>query len=372
MIICEGSKTEPNYFGMLKNIAIDNKIWTFIEIFPIPILDERETYQPNNRKRRSFKPNVEEDNRYKSYLHDIYPLKEAKVIYSATSQTPLRYVKEAQIRLEEEGFDEAWAVFDKDEHPATKKASELQNKVNGDFGVEKLKIAFSSRSFEYWIILHYQKQNLAFDKTECKEKIDNNDIFYDCGQANTNPKNCKGNSCLVGYIRQYCYPDFAKSQLQKEFTKMMSELLSKNDFAHENAAWLRFQMKKKYPKIPIYELNPYTDVDKLVKSMLGITKNYLWAEFDRLIKSFAGLRNIRLLKKNATQIEFYAEKINLNPQTNIACFLKDKDRNIETLQILEAFGEAEKNKKFTIEIPPSSSNKDLCIEIEDSILLLEL
>lgn len=60
LVICEGSKTEPNYFGMLKNIAIDNKIWTSIEIFPIPIIDEGETYQPNNRKKRHFVNNTKE------------------------------------------------------------------------------------------------------------------------------------------------------------------------------------------------------------------------------------------------------------------------------------------------------------------------
>ena len=107
LIVCEGSETEPNYFNYLKKIALEKEIWSSINIYPIPEQEEGVTYQPNKRKKRKFNLSTEEDNRFKAYLEEIYETTEVKQLYEKYKSQPSRYVKEAQERMMEEGFNEA-------------------------------------------------------------------------------------------------------------------------------------------------------------------------------------------------------------------------------------------------------------------------
>lgn len=186
------------------------------------------------------------------------------------------------------------------------------------------------------------------------------------------PKNCKGQTCLVGYIREYLYPDFEKSKNGDDFKKMMKELLYGN-FPFENASWLRFQMKKQYPKIPIYELNPYTNVDELVKSILGLAINYIWADFGQTIANFAGMKKVKLCLISPTQVEFSADKISMNPHTmpELLCLTANRNK-VVPLAVIENFETIVDNKKFTFAIPESLQKMDLCIKIDNQILLLPL
>lgn len=374
LIVCEGSETEPNYFNYLKSIALEKEIWSSISIYPIPKQEEGVTYQPNKRKKQKFKASKEEDNRFKAFLQQVYEATEAKQLYESYKSQPSRYVKEAQERIAEEGFDEAWAVFDQDlgDNQGTeelKKSFDLQNTpvkvLEKDYYVQ---IAFSSRSFEYWIILHFGKTILAYNKTTCKETIEKKDFYFDCGKKNNiHPKNCNGTICLVGYIRAHLYPNFEKSQL----IQMMNILQSKSDFAIENASWLRFQMNKRFPKSPIYELNPYTNVDKLVKSILGIKTKYVWADLDEIIPHFGKFENVCVTFLSDNKILFTANHIISNPN-NIHCYLQHNEGKEETLSIIETFEEARMKNSFNIKLTPAYKGKTLCIELENEMLILEL
>ena len=62
-----------------------------------------------------------------------------------------------------EGVDESWAVYDKDEHPKHEEAmAEAIKIIDG----KKVNIAFSSRSFEYYLLLHFEYLYYSFDATE--------------------------------------------------------------------------------------------------------------------------------------------------------------------------------------------------------------
>ena len=67
---------------------------------------------------------------------------------------PIRYVREAQEGLEDGVYESTWAVFDKDYHPEHKEAFKLAKQ---EIDENKVNIAFSSISFEQWILLHFEK-----------------------------------------------------------------------------------------------------------------------------------------------------------------------------------------------------------------------
>lgn len=213
-IACEGENTEPNYLGRIaENIDEDRRI--SVTVFPKPKFVEEER-EGGERNRRS---------------------------------DPVGLVEEARRKLNE-GFDEAWAVFDKNGHTghteAFQKASE---EVNG----KKVNIAFSSIAFEHWVLLHFEQNRTAFPKSQ--NLID--DRFLTAG---------------AGF-----FPDYAKS---KE-TDIYPVLKSKTLTAIENAAWLRQQVEGDLGNADgnVYEVNPYTDVDELVKVLLDIPYNFTWASF---------------------------------------------------------------------------------------------
>lgn len=271
LIVCEGTKTEPQYFEWLRdNVALPSKIWDKIEIssntiLPNDIVIPKKGELNTKRKPRNLK--FENPNKRKQQ-HDV--LKELweyvygdidSEKYEDIKAQPIRYVAQAQCLHEHSGgvYDEIWAVFDKNGHLYHKEAFERANKlVNG----LKTNIAFSSRSFEHWILLHFEKNKHPFKLTVCKD--DKNQVIG-CNE-NTG---CKGKECLVGYIRSRHYPSIQKSYDEFELQKFMVILYDRIDNALENALWLKDQnAENRESGQQIYELTPYTDVDDLVKSIL--------------------------------------------------------------------------------------------------------
>ena len=141
-------------------------------------------------------------------------------------------VKIAKREREINNYNEVWAVFDKDGYTKHEEAF-LYAKRHG------VNLAFSSIAFEHWILLHYEQNRNAFPKSQ-------NVIDY-LEQA----------GYFTGYSKKAnisIYPSL------KDLTKT----------AIENAAWLRMEMANNLATgdEKIYELNPYTTVDKLVMKLL--------------------------------------------------------------------------------------------------------
>ncbi|PSL31974.1 RloB family protein [Chitinophaga ginsengisoli] len=198
-IACEGKNTEPIYFEKIKEI-------------------------------------VEEDF---NLAITIYPDKNDE----AHSSHALGLVEEARSRIDE--FDEVWAVFDKNGYTKHREAFDLANQqVLG----KKVNIAFSSISFEHWVLLHFEKSNTAFPKS--KDIIDR---LAGCGY----------------------FPEYEK----KTYIDTFSRLQERTAIALENSAWLEYQKTSSglLPDTPVYQLNPYTNVGKLVKRLLGIETVFIWS-----------------------------------------------------------------------------------------------
>lgn len=130
LIVCEGSKTEPNYFNR----------------FPI------------NKQ---------------VYFVDVQGLG-----YNTAS-----LVKKAVLLKEKESFDQVWCVFDRDSFSA--------QEFNAAFQIAKphdVSIAYSNQAFELWYLLHFHYYDVAIQRNEyCKmltEKLGhryekNSETIYD-------------------------------------------------------------------------------------------------------------------------------------------------------------------------------------------------
>ncbi len=281
LIVCEGTNTEYDYFRFIKEyISIPNNIWDRVEVshnsiipndVPIPsnaklgIREKRQFLNPNKHKANAIDV-------LKELYEDIYGKKEKVVKYEDIKAVPLRYVVQAQlIEQKQQIYEELWAVFDKNGHTHHEEAfQKAKEKINNKI----VNIGFSSRSFEQWILLHFEKSNFTFQQTECGERPKNGKKrkgkkSFNCGK-NEHEKDCNGKNCLVGYIRiNTPLKNYAKSNNQIDLKKMMDILLEKKTLktAFSNAEWLRERYENKGK---IYELNPYTNVDVLVKKLLGI------------------------------------------------------------------------------------------------------
>lgn len=113
LIVCEGTKTEPNYF-------------------------------------RSFRA----------------PKDVVEIL--GVAEDPSRLVNSAKKRADEDEYDQVWCVFDRDPGAWTAENfnNALKNAKRHDFHV-----AYSNESFELWYILHFQFLNTATSRIDYEDKL---------------------------------------------------------------------------------------------------------------------------------------------------------------------------------------------------------
>lgn len=269
LIVCEGEVTEPEYLALLKRMALIKGIWSHVEIKPKPRSEEDETDKSSP---------LHKTPRVKRQLINVVLHEDADdiEIECGWRQTPVKYVKEARDGLKEGVYQEAWAIFDLDGHPAQPQAFRLAaESVNGNV----VNIAFSSIAFEHWILLHFEKNNTAFLKSDCKQESK----YLQCGTGN-HPDDCWGERCASGYMRLQTYLSGSTKGHNAELITFLSCLLSDQTRyqAYENAAWLRANVDYD-PERP-YLTNPWTNVDMLVKRLMGEDEmNIQWGDTQRLV-----------------------------------------------------------------------------------------
>lgn len=188
-IACEGSNTEPLYFERLKEV-----------------MENEEGYH---------------------YAVTVYP---DKNVDENPKTDALGLIN---VAIERKGeFDELWVVFDKDGYTKHKEAFKLAKEND-------ISIAFSSISFETWLLLHFERNSEPFAKSA--------DII--------NKKFLSNTKYLKDYAKKGDYYVYPKIQ-------------QKTQEAFKNASWLRNQIRTNNPDYIIHEVNPYTDVDCLVRKLL--------------------------------------------------------------------------------------------------------
>ena len=265
LIICEGEVTEPEYFALLRRMAIEGGIWAAIEIRPKPKED---------RDQSSFIRSPHKSPRPKRKLilvaipNEVDPIEEK---YDIKSQ-PSCWVKEARDGLIDDTFEEVWAVFDRNGHASHEEAFLLATEqING----KQVNIAFSNVAFEHWILLHFEQNATAFNKAQCRQGT----RVIECG-TNVEPEDCQGANCAIGHLRVKNYlPPSESTKRQGISPNLLAQISDKNTrkTAYENAAWLRFIVPHN-PAKPFLS-NPYTNVDNLVQRLLGEEEEIIWGLF---------------------------------------------------------------------------------------------
>lgn len=261
VIVCEGTETEYDYFTGLKNYLGDSGKYYTIKIVPTK---DPEGIQGGNRQRKNRKLNGDRDT-----LRYYEQVEESRELYDKYHKQPTRYVREAQLFLKDNIYTEAWAVFDNDDFPDLENAFKLASTD------DKLNIAYSSISFEEWLLHHFERNAKVFDRSECK--VDDKSI--DCNKD----KGCRGEHCIAGRLRTQGYLPYYKKNnkddKKKDREDFFTQTRSHLEQARINAAWLRHLQDA-----PIYERNPYTDVDRLVSRLLGLDKEYVWVRLGEEFK----------------------------------------------------------------------------------------
>ena len=252
VIVCEGTDTEYLYFSELKDYVLSHfpDRYSDIKVVPVPeeIIKEKNPKRSAQARKLNNVPQYHYYCKYESTA-DAYALYRAQ---------PTRYVRETALFMQEDGYAEGWAVFDNDKHPAHEAAFRYASQ-------DHVGIAFSSYSFEEWLLAHFERCPKAFQHSECKE----GDKELRCGSIDAAADgDCHGENCIGGRLRSQGYiPDYSKNG-KGVFGKYTLQHL---ETAMINSAWLRYRSSG-----ASWESNPYTDVDVLVAKMLNEQKCYDW------------------------------------------------------------------------------------------------
>ena len=196
---------------------------------------------------------------------------DVREIVDGSKTDPVNMVKEA--KKSQKSYDEIWVVFDKDRDrdQLNLQAIELASKA-------KIKVAFSSISFEEWILIHFERNTTAFQRSDCESR----------GLQCT----CNGAICASTYIKLNHYPTYVKGK-----AKLYDELSNKRDIALKYTAWLKYHHS---PITNYHLLNPYTDVDNLVSQLFelpairyaGINNSFSFEGIDFCVTNHSTANNI--------------------------------------------------------------------------------
>jgi RloB-like protein len=113
LIVCEGAKSEPNYF-------------------------------------RSFR----------------VPKNAAEIDVKGLGENPSKLVKSAQELKEQEEYDQVWCVFDRDDWPLEDFNNAIRKAQDQGF-----KVAYSNEAFELWYVLHFEFLNTGIPRSDYLQKL---------------------------------------------------------------------------------------------------------------------------------------------------------------------------------------------------------
>lgn len=298
LIVCEGQRSEPDYFQKLKQQVLNNCDDEFtIKILPIPQEEKIAEDLENFNLRKGAKKRV-----IKTSSSPIET--EQYIVEDHFKAQPICYVRKAQLEHLNNGelYDELWAVYDKDGHPKQEEAFSLSEDTLQCS--KNVNIAFSSISFEVWILMHFEKTTQNYLKSQCKDRKKS----IDCGNK-INNSDCLGERCVCGHIvmSKYLEYDQRKYFRFEDYDPHWATALL-------NSALCREENKNELEDF--YELNPYTTIDKLVLKLKYLNqRNLLWSnsnmislEKDIVIEVIKQDNNLNFTIRNNSKRTFILNK----------------------------------------------------------------
>jgi len=244
-IVCEGSETEAPFLREVKSLLekLGKRAKDELVIYP-----KAETKPANpNAKKKSHKSKAPAWCYY-------YTTETNQQDYDTYKAQPTRYVREAQLLMEQEGYYCAWAVFDNDKFAHLNDAFNLceQQQRLG----KKLFIAYSSISIEESLLLSHERCSTNFG--------------------------CSADVIAYMISRGYIKPGYAKGDAWINFGSLILDInsgLIQNSMLF-NSTWSQQLENTK----PIYARNPYSDFEKLLQFLSKDEREIRWIhsgeEFD--------------------------------------------------------------------------------------------
>ena len=209
---------------------------------------------------------------------------------------PLGLIQVARRHNNAQQYDELWAVYDKDGYT---KHAEAVKSAQAEPHQKLVNIAFSSIAFEHWLLLHFERNLEPFPKSR--------DVIEHLKQH------------LPAYHKG---TEYAKYFLYEETQELLPTAL-------KNAAWVRYQQRQALEQgTPIYNLNPYTDIDRLVQRLLDErTYQFAGVEEECVIIDKLGLQVQQ--EGQEVQILFYhTGKATLKSSNICLCFF-DQEKSLK-------------------------------------------
>ncbi|NEP43039.1 MAG: RloB domain-containing protein [Okeania sp. SIO2H7] len=197
-----------------------------------------------NTERIYFEAIAQQDDVFERFAITVYPSEEEQIKALENPGKSIKTDAKNLVKIASDAssdYDEVWAVFDKDGY--TKHQEAFNNARQPRRGKKAVNIAFSSIAFEHWILLHYEQNRTAFNKSrDVVDRLSKKKYFS-------------------GYSK-------------KADTNIYSSLKNLTKTAIENAAWLRMEMEIAFQAKAgkIYQLNPYVTVDELVRKLLNFNR----------------------------------------------------------------------------------------------------
>lgn len=243
--ICEGEKSEP-YFIRKLYVALQNDSFN-IDVHP-QIQEELRQNQttPAIRKEgtRPVKNRSIPDPLLKSYYG---------------KPQPTNWVLAGEELLDT--CNEVWVLFDRDGHPNVQSAFVEIDRIRQMHS--NYNVVFSSRCFEYYMLMHYEYSTKTYNKAECNHKEDGKTVSENCCTNHATQNACDGSLCINGYAR-----------LCKYWTD------SKNDHVYDicrnlwwgilNSFHVKWHSLLSNRTQKIYDRNPYLNIYHLTLRMLGM------------------------------------------------------------------------------------------------------
>lgn len=235
-IVCEGSETEAPFLREVRSLLDKLGKRTKDELVIYPKAD----IKPANPKAKK------KAHKSKTLEGYYYTTETSQQEYEKYRSQPTRYVREAQLLMEQEGYYCAWAVFDNDHFAHLKDAFDLaeQQRKEG----KKLYVAFSSISIEEYLLL---------SKERCSRSFANSVEVIEYMKTQ-------------GYIKD----DYKKNDAWGVFGDL---IMDKNSGLIQNrmlfnSTWSQQLESKK----TIYERNPYSDFEKLLQYLSKDDREVTW------------------------------------------------------------------------------------------------
>lgn len=320
-IVCEGESTENNFckdlISYLEMHNIEGVNSRDVTILPPP-RDDNANSIPNARRVKKQRKTLNSDNST-SFSLKIQP-----------GQPPLKWINTGELALNT--YSEVWVMFDNDNHPAREDAFNKAKEIR-KLG-KNLNIVYSSWSFEYYLLQHFEYLFHSFTDTEHRH----GDEKLNCCTNNPLPDACNGeitdtnrSACITGYARKRGYWINSKTPNTFSFVRNIWMGIC-NAYA---VKWEKLDdvwRNHSGSPLPIGELNPYLDTYRIVLRLMNFKELSLFTPFVTNENIELTLSSSSLKIQNNTGRTYI-----IRPESIIKCrYQYDKDDKLCYLEVERA------------------------------------